>query len=424
MPADQTLVEAGTVTLAEASESGIANVTLITPGQGSSGEYSADVLEAAATEGVFAAGTHMYIDHPTPGERPERSLARLAGVLLEDATWDGEGLKAPARIYPRWRSMLKEMESDIGVSIRAGGVVESGVVRKIGPVASVDFVTKPGRGGSFQLVESAVVVEAHGMTANELSDALSTAVREKHGGQDIYTWVRDYADDFVIFSVETPDSSGIYRDTYTVSGTTVALSGEPVEVTARTDYVPVTESTPIHDELIGSSPERPAPVAGQPASDPLPVPTEESVEDPMPDLTEAEVQALRESAQQLPTVTAERDAARAELAARDRRDAARPIINEALAAAAIPPSARLRLTESLATDAPARDDGALDEDALRTAIESARTAAEAEAAEVLAANGVGQVRGLGAGASATSTTESLGDADLDALYESIYPKGA
>ena len=188
MPDSHTqLVEATGSVLVEATESGIADVTLITPGQGSSGEYPAEVLEAAAAQAVFAAGTHMYLDHPTPGERPERSLDRLAGVLTEDATWDGTGLKAKAKIFPRFRTMLAEMQDAIGVSIRAGGVIESGVVKSIGPVASVDFVTKPGRGGSFQLVESAVVVEAHGLTANELSSALEKAVRDANGdGTDTY----------------------------------------------------------------------------------------------------------------------------------------------------------------------------------------------------------------------------------------------
>ncbi len=51
-------------------------VQLITPGWGSSGYYSEDVLEAAGRDRVFPAGTHMYIDHPSESEtfdRPERT---------------------------------------------------------------------------------------------------------------------------------------------------------------------------------------------------------------------------------------------------------------------------------------------------------------------------------------------------------------
>ena len=38
-------------------------IQLITPGWGSSGYYSAEVLEQAANDKVFAKGTQMHIDH-------------------------------------------------------------------------------------------------------------------------------------------------------------------------------------------------------------------------------------------------------------------------------------------------------------------------------------------------------------------------
>jgi hypothetical protein len=419
VPDRQSLAEAGTVTLTETTTAGTALVTLITPGRGSSGEYPAAVLEAAANDAVFPAGTHMYLDHPTPGERPERSLDRLAGVLTEAATWDGSALKAPAKIYPRFRSMLAEMQDDIGVSIRADGVIENGVVQSIGPVASVDFVTKAGRGGSFQLVESAVIVEGHGMTANDLSQAVSDAVRDTYGGQDTYTWVRDYTDEWAVFSIETPDSTDLFQQAYTVTDGVVTLTGDRTPVHQQTVFVPVAEAdtaTPIADAALEAvATETPATEAGQPASDPLPVPTQESQEDAMPELTEAEVQTLREAAEQLPTVTAERDAARAELAAHRRRDAARPIVTAALAEANISARTRTRVTEALVAAAPATDSGDLDEAALTAAIEAARTDAEAEAAELLAESGYGQVIGLGAG------TTPLKESDApSAEYAAIY----
>lgn len=483
MPEATPLTEAGTVTLTETEGTGTALVTLITPGQGSSGEYPAEVLESAAADGVFAAGTHMYLDHPTPGERPERSLDRLAGVLTEAATWDGEALRAPAKIYPRFRQMLAEMQDAIGVSIRAGGVIESGIVKSIGPVASVDFVTKPGRGGSFQLVESAVLVEGHGMTANDLSQALSDAVRDTYGAEQTYTWVRDYTDEWVVFSVETPDSCDLWRQSYTVADREVTLTGDKVEVDAVTTYVPsagenptdtapggmseslatggtVTttitdgevvlsplrlqldagviwnslqrlkkqggghlmfeaEATPIHDAIASTL--TPADLAGQPASSSLPAPTtEESQEDTMPDLTEAEVQSLRESADQLPTVTAERDEARDELRAYRRRDAARPIIEAGLTESDLPARIRARLTESVLADLPTTADGALDEDALKTRLGEAIEAAKAELTEALAAVGgaTGQVHGLGTG---TATVE---ESAPSAEYAAIYGTGA
>lgn len=468
MPDRHPLTEAGTVTLTENEGAGTALVTLITPGMGSSGEYSAQVLEAAAEEGVFAAGTHMYLDHPTAGERPERSVERLAGVLLEAATWDGAALKAPAKIYPRFRSMLAEMQDAIGVSIRADGVVESGVVTAIGPVSSVDFVTKAGRGGSFQLVESVVLEEGHGMTANDLSQAISDAVREAYGADQVYTWVRDYTDEWAVFSVESPDSMELWRQTYSVADGEVTLTGDKVAVREVTTFVtvtgdtsmteslggasftttlaageyvvtapikvrldgasiqeallrlkqsrrktPVSESTPIHDLLT----QTPADPAGQPASSSLPAPTtEESLEDTMPDLTEAEVQSLRESAGQLPTVTAERDEARDELRAYRRRDAARPIIEAGLTESDLPARVRARLTESVLADLPTTADGALDEAALKVRLGEAIEAAKAELTEALAAAGgaTGQVHGLGTGT--TTVEESAPSAEYTAIY--------
>lgn len=425
MPDRHPLTEAGTVTLTENEGAGTALVTLITPGTGSSGEYSAEVLESAASEGVFAAGTHMYLDHPTPGERPERSLDRLAGVLTEAATWDGEKLTAPAKIYPRFRTMLAEMQDAIGVSIRAGGVVESGVVKSIGPVASVDFVTKAGRGGSFALVESAVLLEGHGMTANDLSQAISDAVRETYGGDQVYTWVRDYTDEWAVFSVESPDACELWQQTYTVADGEVTLTGDKVEVREVTTFVPAapesastgvaeSENTPIHDAI--ASTKTPAIEAGQPATDPVPAPTTtDSLEETMSDLTEAEVQTLRDAAAALPTVTAERDEARAELAAHVRRDAARPLIAAGLAEANLPARVTARLTESVLADLPTTADGALDEDALKTRLGEAIEAATAELTEALTAAGAatGRVHGLG---TSTQVEESAPSAEYAAIY--------
>ena len=47
-------------------------VQIINPGWGSSGYYSQDVLEAAARDRVFPAGTHMYINHPTARSEERR----------------------------------------------------------------------------------------------------------------------------------------------------------------------------------------------------------------------------------------------------------------------------------------------------------------------------------------------------------------
>lgn len=147
-------------------------VCLITPGWGSSGYYSPEVLEQAAADGVYPAGTQMFWDHPTVtegSERPERSLRDLAAVLKTGAVWQpdhpqGPGLYAQARPFPPYRDLLAEMAPHIGVSIRAAAEVGQGeadgrrgrIVHRIVEGPSVDFVTKPGRGGKIlEVFESA-----------------------------------------------------------------------------------------------------------------------------------------------------------------------------------------------------------------------------------------------------------------------------
>ena len=54
------------------SQPGRVLVEVISPGWGSSGYYSAKVLENAVSERVWPAGTHVYVDHPTDAEAHER----------------------------------------------------------------------------------------------------------------------------------------------------------------------------------------------------------------------------------------------------------------------------------------------------------------------------------------------------------------
>ena len=145
-------------------------IKLIAPGKGSSGYYAPDVLERDA--GVFAAGTHMYFDHPTESEqveRPERSVKDLAATLATDAAWDadgpaGPGIYAEAKVIDAYRPFIEELAPHVGLSIRAAGEVAWGeaegatgpIVKRIVSAESVDLVTKPGAGGQFlPLYESA-----------------------------------------------------------------------------------------------------------------------------------------------------------------------------------------------------------------------------------------------------------------------------
>lgn len=135
---------------------------LINEGWGSSGYYGADVLREAAESNVFPAGLHMYLNHPTSTEerdRPERAVEDLAAVLEGPARYEGGALWAEAKVFSDYQSVLREKREHIGVSIRASGTAEAGeadgrrgtIITSITTAHSVDFVTKPGRGG--QIVE-------------------------------------------------------------------------------------------------------------------------------------------------------------------------------------------------------------------------------------------------------------------------------
>lgn len=140
-------------------------VTLITPGWGSSGHYSAAVLEQAARDNVFAKGLPIYLDHPTQRElndRPERSVRDLAGALTHDARWTGSALEAEAEVLPQHSSLLAGLQGVAGMSIRASADVSMGeaegrrgrIVGRIVEAQSVDVVTRAGRGGTFRVLES------------------------------------------------------------------------------------------------------------------------------------------------------------------------------------------------------------------------------------------------------------------------------
>lgn len=152
------LKEAGTLT----TKGGEFMIRVITPGKGSSGFYPSETIEAAGRDRVFHAGLPMFIDHASPSEsmdRPEGTLHNLAGVLTEDAHWDGEGLVAKAKVFEHWKPILADMHEHIGVSIRASGEVsesENGpTITRLCESQSVDFVTQAGRGGKvLEVLES------------------------------------------------------------------------------------------------------------------------------------------------------------------------------------------------------------------------------------------------------------------------------
>jgi hypothetical protein len=424
------ITEAGPLGTVKETKSGRLQIGLITPGWGSSGYYSDKVLENAAAAKVFPAGTQMFLDHPGEAERydrPERSVKDLAAVLTEDATWDpSNGLVGEAQVFGPWVELLTDeaFAAAVGVSIRASADTTVGeaegrkgtIITELVEAKSVDFVTKAGRGGRIlavlesarpqQVVDRAI---AHGVaeaTANDTRDALNDAIKAAYGSDQTWLWVRDFDETTVWFDRETPDEQVVMQQGYILDGDggVELAAGDPIEVRAHIQYVPVSTSSEsitirINSDLdaaaIGREVEetlaryRATNNVPAPAGRPTPTPTSE--EDTMGTIQvdEAEHGRITEAAGRVPTLESERDQAiterdqaRQELATERRTTAANRVIDAA--EADFTPLERRGLLSEL----PVTEAGDLDEDAFTTTVTEA-AAARAEA------DGAGSVRGFG-----------------------------
>lgn len=406
------------------------NIQVIDAGWGSSGYYSGKVLENASNDRIFAKGTHMYLDHPSNSEehdRPERSVRDLAAVLEEDATWNGSALVAKAKVFKPYRELLTDPDvaENIGISIRAYADTTIGeaegrkgtIITALTEALSVDFVTKAGRGGRVLAVLESARTRVDEATSNDTREALNAALRAAYGAEDVWLWLRDFDDTTAWFTREDADSSAIYQQAYALAdnGTAVLADGDPIEVRARTEYVPVaatTESstslqiTRVIDALLVASPLSVDTIQGRavtawineaapraslsvpaPAGQPI---TQESKEDTiMPEISEAQLANLTEAAGRVPTLESEReqairerDEAREALAQRDRGDLITATINAVEGANSLTALER----DGLAARVPAGD---VDTAALTAAVE----AAVAESAQRA---GAGAITGFGA----------------------------
>lgn len=152
-------------------QDGTAYLKLISPGWGSSGYYSKEMLARDGAK-AFPKGTKNFWDHATDAEesaRPEGSLRNLASVLTEDAHYEasgaaGPGLYARAEVMPEFRQPVDSLAKHIGMSIRATGKAKEGkaegrsgpLIEELSRGISVDYVTTPGAGGQIlQLFEAA-----------------------------------------------------------------------------------------------------------------------------------------------------------------------------------------------------------------------------------------------------------------------------
>lgn len=342
-------------------------IQLITPGVGSSGTYPAETLEAAAESRAFAAGTLMFADHPGDAERydrPERSIRDVAGVLVEDARWDGAALVAEARTYSPWTEVLTQMHDAIGVSIRATAQIdEGGVVERIDRGISVDFVTQAGRGGAI-------------------------------------------------------------RQVYESARTDAALLVQETQPTAGQDEPALNERTP-EDTSTSVEAHEAAPAAAEPNHRKEPPMGSIQVDEAR--VRELEEKAATVPALEARTVAAEDRATKAEERARQAeagtyaRDFARTVVRKAngdLAEASVERIVKNALRAPLPLD----ESGRLNTDAFTPTVEEARTDEESYLAAISEASGAGRVRGVG---QTTNTVEDLSEADAnEAILAALHGKGA
>ena len=396
-------------------------VEIISEGIGSSGAYPRKVIENAVAEKVWPEGTKVFLDHPTESEdyaRPARTVKDLVGKTVKDAYIDESGrVVTEVQIFKPFRPLLTDpgfMES-VGMSIRAYADSRPGeyegkktnVITRLIPdqMNTIDVVTWAGRGGRvLALLESLRPVElAAESTVNDQREAIRTALDAAYGGEKSYVGIRDFDPDegIVWFWYENPAGSGTYQDTYEADAAgAVTLSGSPVEVRAKTIFIPVAQAT---TEAVGSDA---APTHVLAPAGPITTPSTESKEDTMPQIEEGRLAQLEEAAGRVPTIEAERDAARrerdqavAEARAIRNVEAARAVIAEAVAASTIPTSFTALESRGLLADLPVTAEGGLDAVAYRAAVEAA-------VAEKASAAGAGKVRGFGASEDASTDSKS------------------
>lgn len=402
---------------------------IISPGQGSSGFYPKDVLEAAGTDKVFPAGTHMYFDHPSESEdldRPERSVLTIGAVTTEDAHWDESlgMLVAEYEAIAAYKELLEDKTflGAIGLSIRASAEVEETtegrIIKRLVEGKSIDFVTHAGRGGRpiLELAESArpSTINARALkhagieeaTVNDKREALSTIVRDEYSDDKTYVWLRDFDDTTAWFDVDSGDDSGTWQQAYTTGEDDLpaALTGDRTEVRVSTTYVPVIPAGP--------------------------TPTEESEEDTMAEtkIEESALADLREKAGRADAAEAARKAAEERAEKAEQTSAAvearvqaekhaRARVREANAT--LPAPVVDRIVAEAVREVPLTDEHKLDEAKFDKQVDDAKTAEESYLAGLAEASGAGTILGFGA----TSEPGEVSESDFDAEFNT-EKKGA
>jgi hypothetical protein len=385
-------------------------ITLITPGWGSSGYYSPEVLEQAAKDRVFPKNTQMHIDHDQSGG--VGSVSTLAAALTEDARWEPNwadpdtGVKgrlvAENRVFSHKREMLAEMKDVIGTSIAAGAEVSFGeaegrsgrIIESLVPSVTnrVDYVTVPGRGGRIsEVLEAAKVQEARnvGMWLESRMHSMFTNIADEMFGDGRLT------------REERITLSGALGEALT--SFTATVEGSAPQLFERDLWEDPTSTAAA--EAAAPTNSLPDPAGVSEGKEP-PVATVQIEESTHADLLE---KSSRATALEAEKTAAEGRATVAEGALKDANDAAaEAIVTAALEAVGIvAPKTAARLAEGYAV----KENGALDQEALKLSVAES-------VAELQVAGGAGTPRGVGetvaedAGKPAAITVESAREAIL------------
>lgn len=136
--------------LLESADEGVWKAVLVTPGQGSSANYSESALRESGPR-AFKAGAHSYITHNRT-ENGEPNPEKLWAVLTEDAVYeDGVGLVGKLKVMPHWREFVEAVAPHTALSIYAMGDTDSdgNLVEFSESIDNgIDMVSYPGRAGS------------------------------------------------------------------------------------------------------------------------------------------------------------------------------------------------------------------------------------------------------------------------------------
>lgn len=356
------------------------DITIITPGWGTSGYYSTETLAQAATDVVFPAGTQMHMNHQSAEEReqqPAGDVKTLAAVLEEDAVWEPDWvdektgvkgrLRAPAKVFNLYREHLVDVAEVIGTSIVAGAEVSMGeaegrrgrIIETLLPglLNRVDFVTVAGRGGRIsEVLESAKQVQE----ARNVGQWLEARMHS------MFTNIADefYGDGRLTREERIALSSGL--------GDALVAFTSTIEATAPQLFERDLWDEPNAQEAHQESPSAPAGANGK--------------ETPVGhiQIEESEHATLVENASRATALATENATAKAALKEVN-DEAAAKLVAAALEAKGITAP---KLAARLAEGYPTKENGALDAEALQSAVAES-------IAELQVAGGAGTVHGVG-----------------------------